>query len=197
MLTRWDSAGVASATTEKGRRSIERILDAAEAVVAEEGHSGATTRRIAAAAGMDKRVLSYYFDSREALLAEVISRTARRVASAISEDLREVRESRVLLDTVWSRIVAEPALVRTYVAILGSDAPDGQMATAIRGMSVEYTALFRSALVELGHEPAAASSLANAALVTIRGLLLSWAEGGPEVLIEDTLALLAEACRVA
>lgn len=79
---------MASTTTEKGRRSIERILVAAESVVAEEGHAGATTRRIAAVAGMDKRVLSYYFDSLEALLAEVVNRTAERVASAIAEDLR-------------------------------------------------------------------------------------------------------------
>jgi AcrR family transcriptional regulator len=182
--------------TEKGRRSVQRILDAAEAVVAEEGHAGATTRRIATAAGVDKRVLSYYFDSREALLAEVVSRTAGRVADAIAEDLREVDDPRRMLDTVWTRIVAEPALVRTYVAILGSDASDGQMASVIRGMNVEYTALFRAALVKLGHEAGAATSLANATTVTIRGLLLSWAEGGPEVLIDDTLAMLAEACRV-
>lgn len=186
------------ASTAKGRRTVEQILDAAESVVAAEGHVGASTRRIAAEAGVDKRVLSYYFDSREALLAEVVRRTATRVAALISEDLAAspdaAQDPRAALDVIWGRIVEVPALVRTYVSILGADTPGGQLGEAIEGMTIMYSGLARDALLALGHDERAAGRLGAVVTVTIRGLLLSWSEGAPETLVDDTLSAMALVC---
>lgn len=181
-----------SASTAKGRQAIARILDAAERVVAEAGHEGATTRRIAAEAGVDKRVLSYYFGSREALLAEVVGRAAARVAAATAADLQA--DPHAVLQAVWRGIVSEPALVRTYISMLGTQDGDGQMAAVIDRMSAEYRGLLRRALADLGHAEQAAGRLAASSTVVIRGLLLAWAEGAPDALVDDTLAILAAAC---
>lgn len=186
-----------AAITAKGQKAVERILDAAEVVVAREGHAGATTRRIAAEAGVDKRVLSYYFDSREALLAEVISRTAARVAQTVGLALHASPErrhtARTVLDVVWAGITSEPALARAYVAILGSDGHGAQMATAIERMNVMYAGLLRGALRDLGHDERSARRLAGVMTVVVRGLLLSWVEGADLALIDDTLDVAAAA----
>ncbi len=51
----------------RGEETRERIIEAAFAVFAEEGYVGASTRRIAAKAGVNPPALQYYFDSKEGL----------------------------------------------------------------------------------------------------------------------------------
>jgi TetR/AcrR family transcriptional regulator len=51
-----------------------RILTAAEAVFAERGYAGATTREIAEHAGIGKRMLFYYFPNKDAVYRAVLER---------------------------------------------------------------------------------------------------------------------------
>lgn len=51
-----------------------RILDAAEAIFAAHGYRGASTREIAEAAGIGKRMLFYYFASKSDLYCAVLDR---------------------------------------------------------------------------------------------------------------------------
>lgn len=51
-----------------------RILSAAEAVFAERGYAGATTREIAERAGIGKRMLFYYFPTKDAVYRAVLER---------------------------------------------------------------------------------------------------------------------------
>jgi AcrR family transcriptional regulator len=51
----------------RGLETRERIIQAAFVVFAEEGYVGASTRRIAAEAGVNPPALQYYFDSKEGL----------------------------------------------------------------------------------------------------------------------------------
>ena len=52
-----------------------RILDAAEQVFADRGYAGATTREIAERAGIGKRMLFYYFPTKDAVYRVVLERT--------------------------------------------------------------------------------------------------------------------------
>jgi TetR/AcrR family transcriptional regulator len=52
----------------------QRILDAAETVFAERGYGAATTREIASRAGIGKRMLFYYFASKQAVYRAVLDR---------------------------------------------------------------------------------------------------------------------------
>ncbi len=58
------------------RSTRDKILDAAEAVFADKGYNGASTRDIAAAADANLGMIPYYFGSKENLLKEVIKRRA-------------------------------------------------------------------------------------------------------------------------
>jgi TetR/AcrR family transcriptional regulator, regulator of cefoperazone and chloramphenicol sensitivity len=51
----------------RGEETRERIIQAAFMVFADEGYVGASTRRIAAEAGVNPPALQYYFDSKEGL----------------------------------------------------------------------------------------------------------------------------------
>src|ERR687884_1733799 len=59
------------------RRNRARILAAAERIFAEKGYEGATTAAIAAAAGLPKSNLHYYFPTKEAVYRAVIDETLR------------------------------------------------------------------------------------------------------------------------
>ncbi|MEJ1159620.1 TetR family transcriptional regulator C-terminal domain-containing protein [Prosthecomicrobium sp. N25] len=61
-----------------GEANVERILDAALTIFARYGLRGARTDQIAAAAGMSKPNLLYYFRTKEELYVAVLERTLER-----------------------------------------------------------------------------------------------------------------------
>jgi TetR/AcrR family transcriptional regulator len=77
----------AGRATADGEATRLRILDAAEAVFAERGYAGASTREIAVAAGIGKRMLFYYFPTKDALYRAVLERVIVGMA-AIHERFR-------------------------------------------------------------------------------------------------------------
>jgi AcrR family transcriptional regulator len=104
----------------------DQLLDAAARVYAEVGYRGATTRRIAVAAGVNEITLFRHFGSKEVLLREAISRAG---ASGVSEmlpespkepfrELRdwarahitELRERRSLIRTCMGEIAEHPGI---------------------------------------------------------------------------------------
>ena len=73
-----------TAVIEKGRRSVDEILDAATALLAEDGYAALSTRRVAARAGMRPGNLQYYFPAKRdmvrALLERYLERSLERLA---------------------------------------------------------------------------------------------------------------------
>jgi AcrR family transcriptional regulator len=59
--------------------TAEAFLDAAERLLVEVGHSGITTRRLAAEAGANQGLVHYYFGSIDELLAQVLERFTDRL----------------------------------------------------------------------------------------------------------------------
>ncbi len=65
-----------------------RLLSAAEDVFAERGYAGATTREIAERAGIGKRMLFYYFPTKDAVYRAVLE----RIISGLVEIYEQTRE---------------------------------------------------------------------------------------------------------
>jgi AcrR family transcriptional regulator len=72
---------------ERAQASVEAILTAAEAVLAEEGAARATTNRIAARAGVNVALVYRYFAGKEAILGAIIERVAVRMHAAVHDVL--------------------------------------------------------------------------------------------------------------
>jgi AcrR family transcriptional regulator len=66
---------------------VERIVAAGRAVLIERGFDGATTNRIAEAAGISPGSLYQYFPDKEAIIAEVVDRYADQIAARVTAHL--------------------------------------------------------------------------------------------------------------
>lgn len=104
---------IAEAKPAKKRRYVERpdireaLLDAAEALIREEGYAAATARKIASRVGLKHQVIFYYFGSQDELLVEVF----RRFDKANNERLGQALESATPLSGLW-QVLRDPAATR-------------------------------------------------------------------------------------
>ena len=84
---------------EKGQRRREAvsehkrelILDAAKQIFAEEGLEGASLRAIAVRAGYTPAALYFYFESKEAIYAEVLKASLASLGEAVHEAVAQTR----------------------------------------------------------------------------------------------------------
>ena len=73
--------------------TADRLLDAAEALFAERGFYGVTTREVSAAAGVDDALIYYHFSSKKGLFDAVLSRRAAALNEARLTSLKAYRAS--------------------------------------------------------------------------------------------------------
>ena len=107
----------------------DQLLDAAARLYAEAGYRGATTRRIATAAGVNEITLFRQFGSKDALMREAISRAGSSAVAEMLPDsprepfrelrdwarahLTELRERRSLIRTCMGEIEEHPGIFST------------------------------------------------------------------------------------
>ena len=111
-------------TQERSRATVERILDAGRSVLLERGFAGASTNRIAAAAGVGPGSLYQYFPDKEAILDRVVERALdeleARITRAFLGSLRAGDDAvRGHLAALLDALCAEADLVR----VLAQDRP--------------------------------------------------------------------------
>jgi len=112
-------------STETRARDAERsqkdILDAAQDEFASHGLGGARMDRIAERAGLNKRLIYYYFDSKEGLFLAVLERTYERIRSeekALNLSQEEPIEAiRRLISFTWNYYLAHPE----FLTLLNSE----------------------------------------------------------------------------
>jgi AcrR family transcriptional regulator len=176
------------ARTRKGRREADRILESATAALARDGIMGATLARIAEEADVDKRMILYYFGSREALLAQVVKWLGERVAVQAEKALEEVSSALgpgpvadVGVDALWEASLAEPALPVAYMALLNGTR-DEHVRQALREIKVTFLAAFLrhvEALETQGYLLTVdRDGYVRFAFALLRGLVLEWIEDG-------------------
>ncbi len=78
----------------KSERTKERILRVAERLFAEHGYDGVSMRSLAAAAGVQLALLSYYFRSKEGLYRAVFQRRIDPISQQRRAALSEIMDSR-------------------------------------------------------------------------------------------------------
>lgn len=91
------------------KRYVERpdiratLLDAAEALVREEGYAAATARRIASKVGLKHQVVFYYFGTQDDLLLALVRRTSDQHREALTTVLASKQPLRGLWDLLRDR----------------------------------------------------------------------------------------------
>lgn len=102
------------AKQKRSRESLRRMLDAAEAVLAEHGLRGATLSRIAAGAGLSAANVYRRFRDKDALMEEVFLRLSLRGAAAMESQF-DPEKMRPIGLVQFSRTVIE-GMIRGYRA---------------------------------------------------------------------------------
>jgi TetR/AcrR family transcriptional regulator, regulator of biofilm formation and stress response len=103
--------------TAQGRR--EQILEAALRVIGREGRSAVTHRAVAKEAGVPLGSTTYYFDSRDDLLAQALEHVARKEAdryAQLGEELRKAKTPRQLADMLLDQLIFEAEDRVAYIA---------------------------------------------------------------------------------
>ena len=76
--------------TAKGTRQAEAILDAAVTCLGRDGYSATTLQAVADEAGAQKRMVVYYFGSRQGLIEQVVRRIERELLAQVEAAVEEV-----------------------------------------------------------------------------------------------------------
>lgn len=107
------------------RRSVERaqaLLDAAEALLAEEGYEAATLKAVGARAGIPTASVYHYFADRHQVDAELARRHAReadeRIAAALRDRAPQTLRAAVdaVIDTLLTYFREHPSFVQLWFA---------------------------------------------------------------------------------
>ena len=120
----------------RGDATRERLLDAAEMLVADHGFSDPSHRALAGNAGVHVALVNYHFGSKELLFEEALARRASRLADAWHAALAQVRSKPAftaedVLGAYWLPFegieCSEDAPWRHYLCVVArlADAADG------------------------------------------------------------------------
>lgn len=144
-------------------KSRAQLLDAAEALLVEEGYAAVTSRRIAARAGRKPQLVHYYWRTMDDLFVEVFRRRAeenvQRIERAVAEDPS--------LGTLW-RLNADPrgaAFTIEFVAL-------SNHRKAIRAEIARYAERSRAAQLAAMETALAASGVPEDQMPPMVALLL-------------------------
>jgi DNA-binding transcriptional regulator YbjK len=146
------------ARTPRGEARRARILDAVLAIVGREGTGAVTHRAVAAVAGVPLAATTYYFSSRDDLLAEALEYAAAEDLAQLERDAAEFAADPLTAATLADRVTANvvgwlrggrPALLAKYEISLES-ARRPRLAATSRAWTDAYLRALEPALAKLG-----------------------------------------------
>jgi AcrR family transcriptional regulator len=136
--------------TSRGESTRERILQSAASVLAEKGYSGSTLADIAARAHTKAGSLYYYFESREDLIREIMTRgiteTHAHVTGAVAQLPPEASSRDRLAAAIAAHVrymLTENDIARASIRTLGQAPPE------VQGPAIELHRVYGQYLAEL------------------------------------------------
>jgi AcrR family transcriptional regulator len=137
----------------------ERIVEAAFDVLGRDGYAGLTTAKVAAASGQNKALISYYFGSKQGLVAAVARRVSAEIIDEVLGGLDEPHEAeelvRGLADGVRRAIDRDERLLRVYFDLASQSMVEQQVSEILVEMKSGQRAILRELLRGLDRPPAA------------------------------------------
>jgi AcrR family transcriptional regulator len=181
----WQGVGVEASSSRRigasDSKTRAQLVDAAEALLLEEGYAAVTSRRVAAKAGLKPQLVHYYFRTMDDLYLEVLRRQADHNLAQFEQAIAVDGSLRNL----W-RLNADPrgaAFTVEFVALANHR-------KAIRAEIARYAERFRAAQIDAITAALAAQGIPDTQLPPIVALLLM--TGLSQVLaLEDALGVTA------
>ena len=116
----------------------QRIVDAMRASVAARGAAGSTFDHVAREAGVLRRLLHYYFGTKERLLVEVVRRDSDLRLAALDEAIAAARSAEdllhVLVRSLEELVERDPAFVALHFELFTSSRRTPEIATELAAL---------------------------------------------------------------
>ena len=146
-----------SSRAEQRERTQARILDAAAKAFLADGYDRTTIRAVAAAAGVDGGLVTYYFGSKKELFRRVIETAPLpEIGGAPGQAVEQI------LAALAERLVSEPA---ASLAVLRSVLTNPEAAGAVRGGAARYQAQISRAIT--GDDASLRAAIINAVVLGV------------------------------
>lgn len=186
----------------------ERILEAARAIVVEEGYGALTTQRVAAESGQNKALIQYHFGSKDGLVAAVVETIAAEILAALEHATAGSHEPAGFvsktLERMWAFLTDNPGLQRLYFDTVAQSITDPNLREVTNRTRDAYRGILEARIAEVTAGRLAGARARAAAtffIAAFDGLALDFVERGdsPELraarrlLVEQGAALLAPA----
>jgi AcrR family transcriptional regulator len=182
--------------TAKGRTQAESILEAAIGCLGDEGYAGTSLQRIADAAGVQKRMVLYYFGSRERLIAAAVERLADAFLARVGARLEGVTTPEEVVDQLAAALLEEGdqrSLIAAYLGVAAEAANDPTLHAQLESLRAKATELAHEVLDRLerhGYELSMERDLAILAAIAVgNGIGLELLQRGRTPEFERAIAL--------
>ena len=163
----------------------EALLAAAVCVIGRRGIAAASTRAIAAEAGVHAAMVHYLFPDKQALLAAVLEAVHGRTRATIEQACRGAPSLGVALERLaeayWTHVCADPELQRAQYELTLAALHGGAGADLARRQYEGYIAMLACALRAADaqvHDEASLDVLAGAMVAMMDGLILQFLATG-------------------
>jgi AcrR family transcriptional regulator len=196
----------ASARRRPGRPASDapdRILDAAYAVLAADGYAGLTTAKVAETSRHNKALISYYFGSKQGLVAAVARRVSREITDQILARVGEPRMAaelvRGVVDGLWAVLDRDEGLQRVYFDLASQSVVEPRVSAIMREMKEGHRAILRGLLrsIEDGPPNRDLDGVAVYLIAGLEGLALERLERGETAALRSARALFVESASAA
>jgi TetR/AcrR family transcriptional regulator, transcriptional repressor of bet genes len=158
--------------TAKGARQAEAIVDAAIRCLARDGYARTSMQRIADEAGVNKRMVHYYFDTREQLFDELGRSVGDRLLAGVAD----------AVERLWKAVTDDPELQAVYFGLVAESVTDPALRRTVSHVKDGYRDLIRGLIVRVREHGMrlrlAEDSLTILILAGVQGLTLEYLEHG-------------------
>jgi AcrR family transcriptional regulator len=182
--------------TAKGQAQADAVLDAAIRCLGEGGYAGTSLQRIADSAGVQKRMVLYYFGSREQLIAAAVERLADDFLARVRARLENVTSPEEVVDRLVEALLEEGdqrSLLAAYFGIAAEAANDPTLRAQLeqlRAKASELAGEILDTLEDYGYELSMERDLAILTALTVgNGVGLELLQRGRTPEFERALAL--------
>ncbi len=183
--------------TTKGVQQSEIIVAAAVRCLARDGYSASSIARIADEAGVQKRMVLYYFKSREQLFDVVIRRIGDRLIGQVEARLDDLEASADVavtgLDQLWEAVTHDRALLTAYFGLVAESVTDPQLQPSMDDAGEGFRRLIRrlvGALQGGGSRVAIDEQVLTVAMVAaMQGFTLEYLQHGDTPALRSAIAL--------
>lgn len=153
-----------------------RVLEAALETLLEEGYAGLTYAKVAAGAGENKSLISYYFGTKQGLVGAVAERVGNEITEKVVAELGEPQSvdgiARGMLAGLWKVMDEDQRIARLYFDLSAVSVVDPEIREALHEVKARWAQVISGDLAAVGIEPGQVPALTTLLIAGVEGLAI-------------------------